>query len=300
MDFPSFIQSYFIDPIWERTGYNVVNTLVYAAIALGALYLIWKWFEKKNVAIDKPFWAGALAFVLWGSSLRVLTDSVDAGTMAKCLTAAQFGAGGVFGCIAQIAYQPLLSSHLLDYGFLTVTPGIYIVTAGIFLLCVALGLKFKKPYLAAVVGGVGALINYLLLLPMAKNWEYALVIVGAAGAVGALLYYGLKWRKPEEVLPVVGQALDGAATWVAIDWFGPANGIGYFEQHVLSNGIGKATPLGFGLFFLLKIGFSIAAVWVIRKEKDIDERTRSLLLLVIAIIGFAPGLRDLLRLLCGT
>ena len=54
------------------------------------------------------------------------------------------------------------------------------------------------------------------------------------------------------------------------------------------------------MFFLLKIGFSVAAVWVIRKEKDIDERTRSLLLLVIAIIGFAPGLRDLLRLLCGT
>jgi uncharacterized membrane protein len=102
-----------------------------------------------------------------------------------------------------------------------------------------------------------------------------------------------------ELLPIMGQALDGAATWVAIDLFGPASGQAYFEQHVLSNAIGQASPLGFGLFFLLKIGFAAAAVWAIRKE-DMDGRIKSLVLLVIAIIGFAPGLRDTLRLLCGT
>ena len=39
MDFFAFIQSYFVNPLWDRTGYNMVNTLVYAAVALGALFL---------------------------------------------------------------------------------------------------------------------------------------------------------------------------------------------------------------------------------------------------------------------
>jgi len=308
MDLPSFIQSYFLNPIWDRTGYNMVNTLAYAAIALGALYLIWKIFEQKKFFIDRAFWAGALAFVLWGSSLRVLTDSIDSPsrTMANTLLASGAGsgagvvAGNPFGFIAQAAYPFILNSHVLDYGFLTVTPGIYVLTAGLFLLCIALGIWVKRPYLAAGVGLAAAALNYLLLLPMMKHWEYTAVIVGVAGGVGAIVYYGLKWKDKKWVLPVMGQALDGVATWVAIDWFGPANGINYFEQHVLSNSIGQATPLGFGLFFLLKIGFSLGAVWLVRQEKDIDENTKSLLLLVVAIIGFAPGLRDLLRLLCGT
>ncbi|MCL6088716.1 MAG: DUF63 family protein [Candidatus Marsarchaeota archaeon] len=299
MDISSFIQDYFISPIWDRTGYNMVNTIAYATIALGALYVIWRWFEKKNVSIDRPFWMGAMAFVLWGSSVRVLTDSVDAGTMAKTLGLAQAGIAGLFGPIATSFYPFILSSRLLDYGLLTVSPGIYVLTAALFLALVGLGLKLGKPYLAAGAGLAGAALNGLLLLPMAKNWEYALIPIVIAIAVGLLVRYGLKWKGRMELLPVVGQALDGAATWVAIDWFGPATGQTYFEQHVLSNAVGQASPLGFGLFFLLKIGFAAAAVWAIRKE-DMDGRVKSLVLLVIAIIGFAPGLRDTLRMLCGT
>ncbi|VVB57659.1 Uncharacterised protein [uncultured archaeon] len=299
MDISAFIQSYFIDPVWERTGYNAVNTVVYAAIALGALYLIWRFFEKKNISIDRAFWAGAMGFVLWGSSLRVLTDSVDAGTMAKTLGLAQAGLGGWFGGLAQAAYPLLLSSHLLDYGPLTVTPGIYVMTAALFLLCIGRGWAFKRPYLAAGVGLAGGALNLLLLLPMMKHWDYAAIPIALSLLAGALFYYGLKWKDRKHLLPVMGQALDGAATWVAIDFFGPASGQNYFEQHVLSRAIGEGTPLGFGLFFLLKIGFAALAVWAIRKE-DLDVRLKNLVLLVIAIIGFAPGLRDLLRMLCGT
>jgi len=302
MDFSSFIQAYFISPVWERTGYNLVNTLAYAAIALAAVYLIWRYFDKKNISIDRPFWAGALSFVLFGSSLRVLTDSIDspARVMAQTLLNASAGQSGPFGFIAQITYPFILNSHVLDYGAWTVTPGIYVLTAAIFLSCVVIGWRLKRPYFAAIVGGVLAAINYILLLPMAKHWDYSILIIAMALGVGAIVCYGLKWKDKKFVLPVMGQALDGAATWIAIDVFGPANGIGYFEQHVLSDAIGRATPLGFGLFFLLKVGFAIGAVWAVRKEKEIDMRTKSLLLLVIAIIGFAPGLRDLLRMLCGT
>ena len=299
MDLSSFVQTFFIDPMWDRTGYNMVNTLTYAAIVITALYFIWKFFEKRNISIDRAFWAGALAFVLFGSSLRVLTDAVDAGIMAKTLMGAQAGAGGWFGGIAQAAYPFLLSSRILDYGPLTVTPGIYVMTAFLFLGFIALGWKMKQPYLAAGAGLAGGLLNLLLLLPMMKHWDYAMLDIGLMLLVGAIAYFVLKYKDRKHLLPVMGQALDGAATWIAIDFFGPASGNNYFEQHVLSSAIGTSTPLGFGLFFLLKIGFASLAVWAIRKE-DLDERVKSLVLLVITIIGFAPGLRDLLRMLCGT
>ncbi len=306
MDFTAFIQSYFINPLWDRTGYNIVNTLAYAAVALGALYLIWRQFEKHKVQIDRSFWACALAFVLFGSSLRVLTDSIDAGVMQKTLAEitnatnakTQNFASNFFASIASFAYPIILRSHLLDYGWLTVTPGIYIVVALLFLTAWALGRVMGRPYWAAYAGGAGAALCLLLLLPMAKHWDYALIPVVLSLGAGGLLYYWAKWRRMD-TLPVMGQALDGAATWVAIDLFGPATGAGYFEQHVLSNAIGQATPLGFGLFVLLKAGFATVAVWALRRE-EMDERTRNLALLVIAIIGFAPGLRDLLRMLCGT
>jgi uncharacterized membrane protein len=295
MDFYLFAQKYFISPIWERSGYNMVNTLAYAFIALVALYFIWKYFEKKGVQVDSKFWAGALAFVLWGSSLRVLTDSIDLGTMAKTLEAG----GGIFYPIASLFYPFILSSHILDYGYFTVTPGIYILTATIFLTTLFVQIRLKKKYLTAAVGLFGAAINFVLILPMAKHWEYAIVPAFISAVIGIGLWHALGWRKRSEILPVMGQALDGAATWVAIDWFGPASGKAYFEQHVISAAIGSATPIGFGLFFLLKIFFSLAAVWIIRKE-EMDENAKSLVLLVIAIIGFAPGIRDMLRILAGT
>ncbi len=323
MDVSSFVNDYFIKAIWDKTGYNVVNTAVYATLALLALYALWRIFKKYDVRIDAPFWAAVMAWSVWGSSVRVLTDSVDSGVMGKTLAlaggalagagsaaggatgsalagaAARGLPGGMFDFISHSAYPVILHSHVLDYGFATVTPGIYIVTATLFLASLLLSRKLGMPYWAAGVGAMGAALNLILLLPMMHNWAYAAVPLLLSGGVGAVLWFGLKWRNPMEILPVMAQALDGAATWVAIGWFGPAQGIPYFEQHVLSSAIGQSTPLGFGLFFLLKVGFAFGAVHLLRGEK-MDARTRGLVLLAILVIGLAPGMRDLLRMLAGT
>lgn len=297
-DFSSFVQKYFVDQMWDRTGYNIYNTAAYAIIALAALYLIWRAFKKFDVKIDNAFWAAAMAFTVWGASIRVVTDSIDSGRMAKILAESASG-GNFFAPLAKLLYPPVLQSHVLDYGWLTVTPGIYVVTAVLLLTALAVSRKLKMPMMAAYLGGAGVLLNLLVLLPMAEHWTYALVPILLALAAVALVHFALGWKKIEHLLPVAGQALDGAATWVAINWFGPANGTNYFEQHVLAGAIGSATPLGFGLFFLLKVGFATAAVYLIRQEQ-LDERTKGMALMVITIIGLAPGLRDLLRMLCGT
>ena len=290
------LEDYFVSPIMERTGYNAVNTLAYAAIAIGALYLIWRFMKGKKYDFSSPAFLYAVsAFVLFGSTCRVLTDLSDAGAVA--------GMAMSSSPLAPI-YMSLLSSGIFKYGFLTVTPGIYIVTAALFLLSLAIAGAMKRLMFASYAGFLLWLPIFLLVLPFASQWVFAALCIALAAA-GAYAAFFLLERLGKlkltiyEKLAIGGQALDGAATFVVIDIFSKETGKDYFEQHVLSAGIGSATPLGFFLFFLIKIALASAIVYFLRKEK-MDKSDVALVLLVVAIMGFAPGIRDALRMLCGT
>ncbi len=292
----NIVEEYFIRPIFDRTGYNAVNTLVYAAIAILCLYAIWRLLRgKKFDFAGQEFLFGAAAFVLFGSTSRVLTDLWDSGAIAEAAHGS--GAGGA-------VYSALYSSGIFAYGYLTVTPGIYIITAIFFLTSIAIGMAMKNKWFPAAAGFLLWLPCFLLALPFVRNVYFGLLAIALAGA-GAFACY---WLLPmfgktklnlHEKLAIAGQALDGAATYIVIDVFSKETGKGYFEQHVLSSGIGTATPLGFGLFFLLKIALASLIVHFLGKEK-MDWNDKALVLIVVGIMGFAPGIRDLLRMLAGT
>lgn len=288
----NLIEDYFISPIFERTGYNAVNTLTYAAIALISLYIIWRLLKKKDFDFSgKDFLHGTAAFVLFGATSRVVTDLWDAGFIAE---AAKTNA----------IYSALYSTKIFEYGYLTVTPGIYILTAIFFLSSIAMSMIMKNGRFPLYAGLALWLPCALLILPFISHLYFGLLVLLLAG-IGSyfsfwlLSKYGGEKPKLHEKLAIAGQALDGAATYIVIDVFSKEAGKGYFEQHVLSAGIGTATPLGFGLFFLLKIALASLIVHFLRKEK-MDWNDKALVLIVVAIMGFAPGLRDLLRMLAGT
>jgi uncharacterized membrane protein len=193
---------------------------------------------------------------------------------------------------------------VFSYGFFTVTPGIYIVTAALFLLSLAISRALKREMFAAYAGMLLWLPVALLVIPFMSQWFYLALVLALAGA-GSLATYFILERLGKmrlglhERLAITGQALDGAATFVVIDVFAKETGKGYFEQHVLSAGIGEATPLGFLLFFFIKIALAGAIVYFLKKEK-MEKSDMALVLVVVAIMGFAPGIRDALRMLCGT
>jgi uncharacterized membrane protein len=225
----------------------------------------------------------------------VLTDLSDSGAVAAMAAS---------GCALSQIYAALQASGIFAYGFLTVTPGIYVVTAALFLLALAMGSALKREMFAACAGFVLWLPVFLLELPFMTHWQYFLLALaaGAAGALAAFLLLGKAGKMKlgvHEKLAIAGQALDGAATFVVIDVFARGTGMDYFEQHVLSAGIGEATPLGFFLFFLVKIALASLVVYFLRKER-LGEGDAALILLAVAVMGFAPGMRDALRMLCGT
>lgn len=128
-----FFEDYFVNPVSMHSGYNIVNTAAYAVVAIAISYALFRLFERLHVAIDWKFFAGLLPFVLLGSTLRTITDSINYGIIDSHLGAPFFGQ----------LYQLIKASHLYDYGFLTVSPGIYLVTASIF-LAAFLALYFAK------------------------------------------------------------------------------------------------------------------------------------------------------------
>ncbi len=274
----NFIYDYYIKPIWDKTGYNIVNTLTYAVIAIVAIYLI-RILLKSRVKIDREFIFGALSFVLFGSTIRVVTDSIDS---------------GVFKAVSPI-HKLMLDSHIWDYGYFTVTPGIYIVTAGLFLLSLLIFKKLNALHLVKYAGLALWIPHFIILVPFMAYAAYAIPIVILAAIPAYLAYRYFK----DMVLAgiVMGQALDGAATFFVIDIFSKISGITYFEQHVFSSAIGEITGTFF-TFYLLKSILAFGAAHVLKKE-TVDREDLNYLALILMIMGFAPGIRDILRMMVG-
>lgn len=111
---------------------------------------------------------------------------------------------------------------------------------------------------------------------------------------------------PMVLAMVYGQLCDGFATMVGIDFFG------YGEKHVVSNQvivyggeINSMLGINFGegawLFVLVK-AVLITAITMMFIEMKVEKRQRHiriLIVLAVLIVGLAPGLRDIGRLMLG-
>ena len=100
------------------------------------------------------------------------------------------------------------------------------------------------------------------------------------------------------ILPVLGQVIDGFATWVGIDF------LNYEEKHVLGRNIMQSGDFlleGGWLFLLVKlvlsglVGYVIATTWV----EDRQKHLRLLVVVALMTVGLAPGLRDVGRMSLG-
>ncbi|VVB73615.1 Uncharacterised protein [uncultured archaeon] len=286
------INQYFMQPIAEHSGYNIVNTLVYAVIAMAAAYFLFKVFKRR---FTREFILYTIPFVLLGSTMRVVTDSIDSGAMQQHRDA-------LFGLVGKV-----VDSGAYNYGPLTVTPGIYIMTAAITIAAILVSAALKKPRLYPAIGLALWLPHLLLLSPLMVNWPYAAMIF-----VIVMVFYYLSNEifsrygigSMQSRIAVFAHALDGAASFVAIEVFNRMSpeclekGLCYFGQHVVERFFGEVIVYGTGLYLAIKVLFAIVASWVIEKESA-DGHEMNFIYLLIIVFGLAPGLRNVLRLIAG-
>ena len=272
-----FFSEYFIRPILENTGYNAVNTAVYAVIFALAVFGIYKLLIRMNIRVDKKFFLGIFPFILFGSLLRVVQDS------------------------------GLYSTYLL------VSPLVYIVLFVIALAGLATALfaakimgdyqKYHKPW--AVIGWILVVLALALLAPAgAANPEAIGIALLLTAGWGIVIYVGyryrtkagLKWLSKENAGILWTHMFDASTTFTALQFYASQ---GYFEQHVLSNTIiGFLGPSG---QFVMKLAVVPIVLWILDRElrKDEDRQLRGFLKIAVFILGFAPGLRNIVRLVIG-
>ena len=296
MNISGVINDYFINPIIEHSGYNIVNTLIYAVIAMAVAFFIYKWLKPK---FDRKFVLYILPFVLLGSTIRVVTDSIDSGI-------AQEHAEDLFGIVGLF-----VNSGIYGYGFATTTPGIYIFIGLLTLISIFVFDKLNKLHLVPYFALVLWIPHIIILLPMFKNWLFLFIVTGIVVVSYFTLIFILKRYKINNLmskLVVIGHSIDGASSFVAIEIFNriaeecSVFGRCYFGQHVVERFLGSSFLYGTFVFFLVKLIFVFFVIWFIeneRKKKNIGDRERIFIYLLIIIFGFAPGIRNSLRLVIG-
>jgi uncharacterized membrane protein len=274
-----FIYKYYIDPIRLGQPYNVVDTLTYAIILICAVYLINRWLKRSGIAVDRAFVLATLPYVVLGGLLRVVQDT---------------------GMIKS------------DLQFLLITPLIFFVlfffTTGILFLSRFIaqqGLVKNFLHLYCAAGTAATLTVALVLAAYGTNttkidlfvlFIIPLMAVVATAILWAFMRSVLAWNyiyNPLYITLIFGHMLDASATSYGIDLH-PA--LRYVEQHVVGSNLIEWTGTAF-VMFPLKLIVLFPAIYVLelyRKEADPDFW--HLVVLAMIIVGLAPGIRDMTRM----
>ncbi|WP_292363982.1 MULTISPECIES: DUF63 family protein [unclassified Methanoculleus] len=273
-----FLYKYYIDPIRYGEAYTLVDTLTYALILIAAVYLVYRGLRRYKIAIDDELVLATLPFVVLGGLLRVVEDT---------------------GMITS------------DFRFLLITPLIFFVIFAVAGIALFAGKLAENAGLVSrysrVYAGTG--IAACLLATAALVWfglteatialDVLTTILALASvtslALWAFLVYVLKWDYASNILYkllIFGHMLDASATSYGID----IHPVRYVEQHVVGSALIDATGTAFSMF-LLKIAVIVPAVYVLemyRREGNPD--LWHLILLAMIVVGMAPGIRDLVRM----
>jgi uncharacterized membrane protein len=276
-------------------GYTMVSELTYGVILIIALYYIYRLLKKLKITVDWRFALALMPFILFGPVTRVLEDT------------------GYF-------QEPLV------YWF--ISPFIYMMIAFFVILFLFIGRYLEDKINSSkitvnrvlFVGGLFVLIPFLI--PIVSwilgarwdsttgiNFDIFLIVVGIVSLIVFLVYFIANYFKenkkivvyknPLNLAMLCGHMIDGIATYISIkDPF--FMGLSYAEKHPASNFLLDIWGPLFPIVKFLLIIFVIYVFDVLYKEELEEHKTLvNLLKIGILILGFAPGLRNLLRVTMG-
>ncbi len=258
------VDKYFWQPIVTDSGYNLINSITYALLAVLGLYLVYKLLEKLEINIDMKFFYALLPFIVLGSLLRAFVDS------------------GVY-----------------KISFWNVSPGIYLLITFIFLFSFGISLlveKYTKLKYWRICSGIGTVaIIFFVIQNYSKlefaNLKFALIIIALALFASFLLWLAAKkakWMRGANFLPLPAHMLDASATFIAVDF------LGMVEKHPVPEFFTNLTGTA-AVMFILKLIVLLPAIYLISKEIK-NQTLRNFLFIAITTLGLAEGLRNLITI----
>ena len=281
--------------IQAQEGYTIISELTYGVILIFALYAIYKLLKKLEIVVDWRFALALMPYILFGPITRVLEDT------------GYFDKPWVYWFIS-----PLIYLQIAIYALLFLFLGYYLEK------------KFKKQNLTVNTvlfsGGLIFLLPSVFLIAkwfLGDQWGFTtgvrfdvlLIVIGLIVLIVGLVYlfsYVFRgkeqlfaYKNPLNLAMLAGHLLDGITSYISIK--DPlCMGLGYAEKHPASNAL---LNIWGPLFPIVKFILIIVVIYVfdvLYKEELKNHLTLvNLLKIGILILGFSPGLRDLLRVTMG-
>ncbi|MDD1728019.1 MAG: DUF63 family protein [Methanospirillum sp.] len=277
-----FIYKYYIDPIRYGQPYTLVDTLTYAVILIICVWLIYRWLSRSRIAVDREFVYALIPWVILGGLLRVVEDTGFAGPEWGILLTTPL----IFFLIFALAALVLWGLWLFEKW--------QIITG------------FKRAF--GIAGCIASLVTLTFLLwfgisTTRVDWMVAATILSMAavstGVVYGLIRYVFKWEYVSDrlyQLLIFGHMLDASATSYGID----LHTVRYVEQHVVGSALITTTGTAF-VMFPLKLLVITPGIWILEQYRRSDESGAEsgiwyLIILAMIMVGMAPGIRDMLRM----
>jgi uncharacterized membrane protein len=281
--------------IAAHEGYTIISEITYGIILVLALYAIYKLLKRLKIVVDWRFALALMPYILFGPVSRVLEDT-----------------GYFEEPIVYWFISPLIYIQIAIYALFFLILGYYLEK------------KFKKPRLTVntvvFLGGLIFLLPSLYLIgrwilgdrwgsTAGVNFDLFLVIIALVLLIVGLVYlfaYILRnkekiavYKNPLNLAMLAGHLIDGLTSYISIkDPF--SMGLSYAEKHPASNALLEIWGPLFPIVKFLLIVIIIYVFEILYKEELKNHLTLvNLLKIGILILGFSPGVRDLLRATMG-
>jgi len=268
---PNFFQEYFINPILDKSGYNIVNTIVYGVLLVIGTYVLFKFLKKLGYKVDMRLLKASTPFILLIAVWHALT------------------AAGVY-----------------PYGFWTTTPGLYLPVLILFLPLIILAKKtedWKKWRYEYVYTGISTALlitQVIIFLTLAGSinpdafWPVVFYTTISCLPFIALGRFWKPLKNQFNLFMILANMFDASVTHVSLTYYN------YFEQHVIPNAIFNlfgGNSLSFYPWKLLVLGVVIYLLDNgFKKEAKENKELTDFIKMVFIIYGLAIGMRGLLRL----
>jgi len=295
------------------SGYNVVNTATYAILTIAALYAAYRQLEgKADEKTLKKFIFAIFPLIIYGSVARVLEDS---GLFQSLYLQALFITPLIYIQMLILFLSVTFASVKTEnsrYPFVII---IAIIACDISIVLLDLAIDMSILYMIAI----SAL--FLILSFRFRSWEkqgfiFSLFLLSLAlyyvayyavhnpirpyvmffslslpAIITALLFFlpvpGY-FKSAYSLIAIFSQTLDATATYMGISSFG------YYEKHVLPSLLMDVA----GPWILIPVKIAVVAI-IIYAVREENEVVRNIIMLMVIILGLAPGTRDALRITLG-
>jgi uncharacterized membrane protein len=281
--------------VTAREGYTVVSEITYGLILIIALYAIYQLLKKLKITVDWRFALALMPYIIFGPVSRTLEDT-------------------------NYFNEPV------EYWF--ISPLIYLQIAIIAILFLLLGYylekKLKNSFFTVnrtlFFGGLVFLVPSFYLIAiwiLGDRWgptagvrfDVFLIVLGLVLFIIGIVYfvaYIFKdkekisvYKNPLNLAMISGHLIDGITSYISIkDPF--SMGLSYAEKHPASDVL---LNIWGPLFPIVKFVLIIIVIYVfdVLFKEDLKNYFTlvNLLKIGILILGFSPGLRDLLRVTMG-